>query len=146
MTSTSGTKPMVVKSKRGGRRPGAGRPPGAKNKKPPAPKRAVGKKVFDKNSENGLPSQKIIDIIDRCKSTNVKSLKYGNLEIEFTGNSVPITEFNQTASTNPETAPKAVAADKELTEDTRLAQLMMDDPPAFEQEVIDSHLGWTADA
>ena len=50
MTSTSGTKPMVVKSKRGGRRPGAGRPPGAKNKKPPAPKRAVGKKVFDKNS------------------------------------------------------------------------------------------------
>ena len=98
---------MEAKSKglHGGARPGAGRKA--------------------KIQDEALSIQKILDIIGVCKSTNIKSLKYGPLEVEF-HESLP-----SPASTSSEN-------DEEVKEEARLAQLMIDDPAGYEQEVIDS--------
>ena len=77
-----------------------------------------------KNQDESLSIQKILDIIKTCSSTNVKALKYGPLEVEF--HEKPTYDSAQSAS------------EQEDKEETRLTQLMIDDPSGFEQEVMDS--------
>lgn len=89
-----------------------------------------------KTLDNILPSDRIIDIINICKLSNIKNLKYGPLEIEF------ISSQNQTAAaaTDPVKKMFSQMANDDL-EELRVSQLMIDDPTAFEQEIIDSHTG-----
>ena len=148
-----GTK-KKVSSGRGGYRPGAGRPKGSKNKKTleaEAVQQVITTgKVTDKKSEsaveklvnNILPSDKIVDIINVCKSSNIKSLEYGNLKLEFISNPSESPQTTIPLVHDPE-PPKRMFAevDEEEFEDLRLSQLMIDDPAAFEQEIIDSHTG-----
>jgi len=111
---------MDEKLKHGGSRTGAGRP--------------------RKIKTDILSVAKIIDIIDVCKSTNIKSLKYGPLELEFCEVSAA---YGETRPFDVETVQSTDDEDttKTLEEDARLTQLMIDDPAGFEQEVIDSK-GW----
>ena len=128
---------------RGGARPGAGRPKKAGVKKIKARGKVL-KKSSEKINQSDSHNEKIVDIIDICSKSSVKRLKYGHLEIEF--NSIPTPEVDAPEKVSAAPEPEhqmEVSDDRELTEDTRLAQLMMDDPSAFEQEVIDSHTGWS---
>ena len=153
--STNGTTSTETRKKkpsgRGGYRPGAGRPKGAKNKKTLAAEAieqvlARGKlrnitPTEDKVVQDVLPSDKIVDIIRVCKSSNIKSLKYGNLEIEFISNpeSPEATPISVQDHEPPE--PMIAKVDEEVEEELRMEQLMIDDPVAFEQQIIDSHTG-----
>ena len=101
-------------AKHGGARAGAGRP----------------RKIQDE----ALSIQKILDIIKVCSSTDIKSLKYGPLEVEFHQKSGSLSA--------PGLTPDSVSEDRE---DARLTQLMIDDPAGFEQEVMDSQ-GWSENA
>jgi hypothetical protein len=53
------------------------------------------------------------------------------------------TSFDQPIESPPEPSepPVKTADQKELLEEMRVAQLMIDDPEAFEQEMIDSQIG-----
>lgn len=139
----SGTPVTEVKKGPGGYRHGAGRPVGSKNQTSEVivVKGRVVSDSTDRVVDNILPSGKIIDIINICKSSNIKNLKYGNLEIEFISNPAPIAEVPKTAAA-PDPVKKMFSQhdDTEL-EDLRMNQLMIDDPAAFEQEIIDSHIG-----
>lgn len=103
-------------------------------------------------------ASEICAIIRASHHNGVSSLKLGALHVEFqkapeprrnvpAGASQP--EAGETAAgvegpfvvgDNAETVPQAPLSeeDKELLEDARLAQLMTDNPEAYEQEIIDA--------
>ena len=98
-----------------------------------------------KSKDNDLSADKIIDIINICNSNNVRNFKYGPLEITFSDSASgcacvgKVNRLPEVADPSPE--PASIHVTEEEREDIRLAQLMIDDPQAFEQEVIDSHTG-----
>lgn len=95
----------------------------------------------------------LCDIIESCSKGGVTELKFGNIEIRFgvrpgqmitsaysaptdIGVLQPITN-NYTASQDSGQNP---TFDRDLLEDLRTSQLMIDDPHGFEREVVNSHL------
>lgn len=103
-----------------------------------------------------VQAKEICAILEACRFSNVKSLKWGDLEIEF--HSSGIQERETIESSMPSTEEAARAEDsqtdssdfsnpnaltpeaKELLEEMHMAQLMTDDPVAYEQMQIDAHL------
>ena len=103
----------------------------------------------------GLSAADICAIIDACAKSRVSSLTYAGLEIKFDVAAttdrnpleyVPVDqpEGGETPSGGSQGAATQAKVhlsedDKTLMEELRLAQLMTDDPLAYEQEMIDSH-------
>ena len=78
----------------------------------------------------------ILGIIERCQILGVSKLKMDGFEVEFFlertqeyGNFVSHETIEEENNT-----PKAI--DKQLLEEIRLSQLMIDDPMGFEREII----------
>lgn len=86
---------------------------------------------------NKLTTEEICVIIDACSKANVLAFEFGGLKIQFQDPLVPpIMQL-------PDITPAKIALsseDRALLEDARLAQLMTDDPLAYEQEMIDQQL------
>jgi hypothetical protein len=127
----NGTTTMVLrkKSSRGGAREGAGRPSGTRNKL---------KKRID--FDNDISYNNIIDIITKCREGGVRNFKCGNLEIEFSSaseieNQKKI-QFNSAATEIDE----KIGEDETQDDNCRIAQMLIDDPTGFEQEIVDSHI------
>ena len=107
-----------------------------------------------------LTAADICVIIDACSKNRVKSLAYSGLNIEFDAPTpdlwrntaaveVDQPEGGETPSGGsylarplPVTAQTMQMSDEDLTlmEEMRLAQLMTDNPMAYEQEMIDAHV------
>lgn len=113
-----------------------------------------------KPTETSSPfsASEICAILESCHKNGVTSLKLGALQVEFyqvpqlRGN-VPAgasqladeetfvdTEGQFEVAESPQVIQKAELSDedKALLEESRLAQLMTDDPAAYEQEMIDA--------
>lgn len=95
--------------------------------------------------------ESISSIIEACAKCGVMSLKWHDLEVTFavpgqpvTAYDLPKTTFDGYASPASEQElavdPRVSTVDKELLEDMRRSQLMIDDPLSYEQEVIDAHI------
>lgn len=96
----------------------------------------------------------ICRIIETCAKLGVSTLKWGDLEVKFTSpsleyvgqeepldlskNFTPLTEPHESVSHDGTN--KSVLIDKALLEDIELSQLMLDDPMAFEQQMVDAEL------
>lgn len=89
--------------------------------------------------------------IIKCGAVNgVARLTIGDFQVNYyhppaaslgpqvTADPPNVTEFP--APPASEQPPEVTIADPELLEDLRMSQLMISDPLAFEQEIIDSHL------
>jgi len=100
-----------------------------------------------------LTSSEICAILDACSKNKVKTLKYGRLEVDFDLSLVPASLSEGFASHVVEEAallhPPSESLEGEyarteegisLLEELRRAQLMTDDPLAYEQEMIDANL------
>lgn len=91
----------------------------------------------------GFKVDEILSIIERCDSHNVSELKLGAFELKFkTGykENVSLPNFIQ-HSNLPDSDAKFETpspVDKELLEDVRLSQLMIDDPFGFEKELLNA--------
>ena len=101
--------------------------------------------------EKSLNATEICAIIRASYKCNVKKLRIKDFEVEFEtspgqsnaaevfvnqpkGNAIPVAEHVLMDDVEPFTP------DRELLEDMRLAQLMTDNPVAYEQEMIDANL------
>jgi hypothetical protein len=85
-----------------------------------------------------LPVKEICEILKVAQNTNVTSLKFGDLEISFNRIAEAPAKIHQTdLSPASENSLKEVTRD--LLEEAEDAQLLLDDPAAFEQRMIDSH-------
>jgi len=101
-----------------------------------------------------LSAKDLCRIIEAGARFNLKSLKMGAVELEFADRGrLAIEDLPKTYQydlPSPESAgapnetkqePKASIMESQLLEDARVSQLMVDDPVAFEQEMIDGFLG-----
>lgn len=86
-------------------------------------------------------SSGIVSIINACHSNEVAEFSYNGLRIRFKGltendglQKTTFTIASQPESVAPVETPSPV--DKELLEDVRLSQLMIDDPFGFEREIL----------
>ncbi len=98
---------------------------------------------------DGLTSASICSILNACAKANVASLTFGDLHVAFYNEASQLGR-NQLASVDQpwggetplgsgtEQPLVMTAEDQELREDMRLAQLMTDNPVAYEQEMIDA--------
>ncbi len=91
-------------------------------------------------------------ILDACAKAGVATLKCGDIEVTFQ-TSAPFVQYpdyelpSQGGLTIPDSftasqvseQPRIETVDKDLLEDMRRAQLMIDDPLSFEQEMIDEY-------
>jgi hypothetical protein len=118
MQTSMNTMNPMAKSKRGGWRPGAGRP----------------RKILP-GEENSLQIHKIREIIDLCQAKGVSKLKLNGVELEFF-------QRDNSISSSPMSVKERQmdVADQEAFEEMALTQQMIDDPSSFEQHIIDSHL------
>lgn len=107
-----------------------------------------------KPGEIAFPLDKLPAILEACQKSGVAVLKFGDLEVSF--HPLPAAPLfadtlgatSQVALPDPYRFPASPASeqtriepvDPELLEDMRRAQLMIDDPMAFEQEMVDEHL------
>lgn len=75
---------------------------------------------------------KLLGIINECRKLGVSKIKTPEFEVEF------FLERSQEVINlvDPNEIKKPVSIDKELLNDVRLSQLMIDDPFGFESEVI----------
>ncbi len=99
-----------------------------------------------------LNATEICAIIKASYKYNVRKLRVGDFECEFETlssrgnaervfvNQRPGEETPVAANVQSETEATPFVPDRELMEDLRLAQLMTDDPVAYEQEMIDANL------
>lgn len=75
---------------------------------------------------------KLLGIIDECRKLGVSKIKTSDFEVEFfLERSQEVGNFTDS---NEIKTPTAI--DKELLNDVRLSQLMIDDPFGFEREVL----------
>jgi len=100
----------------------------------------------------------ICRIIEVSARAGVAKLKFGDVEVEFTPIApdlgyhakVDPSQYITSEMATPDSEQKSgmTISDRELLEDMRRSQLMIDDPMAFEQEMIDLQLthGERADA
>lgn len=88
----------------------------------------------------GFNLDEILSIIERCDSHNVSELRLGTFEIKFkSGYKENVSLPNFTVYQTPDSETKIESpspVDKELLEDVRLSQLMIDDPFGFELEIM----------
>lgn len=98
-----------------------------------------------KSREKCCRASDICAIIEACTKAGVVSLKWRDLEVTFqvpglsATTDLPKTYMPEFAP--PESGQASIAmVDKDLLDDMRRSQLLLDDPAGFEQEVIDSHL------
>lgn len=90
--------------------------------------------------------EKLSDIIRVCRENGVAEMTWGNITLRFmvdqnTQGRVISTD-NQLQRTGAEGPPRPVMTpeQRQLISDYQQAQLMIDDPEAFEQSMIDSQL------
>lgn len=77
---------------------------------------------------------KLLGIIDECRKLGVSRIKTAEFEVEFfLERSQEVGDF--TDFSEPK---KPTAIDKELLNDVRLSQLMIDDPFEYEREVLNA--------
>lgn len=103
-----------------------------------------------KSSKKATAATEVCAIIGACRTAGVSSLKWRDLEIVFAQQGpeapadLPKTDVYEYAppesGQGPQVDDTIATVDKDLLEDMRRSQLMIDDPASFEQEVIDSHL------
>lgn len=105
----------------------------------------------EKSRKKTTPGVDICAILEVCAKAGVARLKYGDLEVSFAVPGQPVMAFDLPKTTFDGFAPQASgqvltvddkigAVDKDLLDDMRRSQLMIDDPASFEQEVIENHL------
>lgn len=93
----------------------------------------------------------ITAILETCLKTGVTSLKWRDLEVSFFVPGQPVMAYDLPKTTFDGYAPQASeqelsrdsaigTVDKELLDDMRRSQLLIDDPLGFEQEIIDAHM------
>lgn len=94
----------------------------------------------------GFKPADICRIIEACSKFSVSEIRFSGFEIKFKELGLPaivdppktITRnFSHQASETDTVDPKIGMLDEQLMEDMRRAQLMIDDPLAYEQEIID---------
>jgi hypothetical protein len=91
-------------------------------------------------------------ILEACKKAEVSTLKCGDIEVTFRSPTALVHTTGYLATddltTLPSTftnyspvseQPKIETVDRDLLEDMRRSQLMIDDPMSFEQEMIDEY-------
>lgn len=119
-------------------------------------------RILPKSVQSGMKHTEVdniplCDIIDACAKGGVTELKFGNIEIKFSVDprrfvdqitlpyNAPVDigalKFN-TSGTNQasQDSGQNPTFDRDLLEDLRTSQLMIDDPHGFEREVVNSHL------
>ena len=90
-------------------------------------------------------------ILDACRKAGVVTLKCGELEVSFASPEIITNELGAASQAPLSTPAQTIAQqasgeatlepiDRELLEEMRQSQLLIEDPLAFEQEVIDRHL------
>ena len=102
------------------------------------------------NRVNSSLLERLPAILEACRKSGVVTLKCGDLEVNFaspgaflveSGVTAPFTLPNLDAPARQDSEPmKTEPLDQDLLEQMRRSQLMIDDPLAFEQEVIDGHI------
>ena len=107
-----------------------------------------------KTSRRRNPSQRLDlpSILEACAKAGVATLKFGDIEVTFKTPShlVHHTDYESPSQgdlTIPENfsaspvseQPRIETIDRDLLEDMRRSQLMIDDPLSFEQEMIDEY-------
>lgn len=76
----------------------------------------------------------LLDIIEGCRKLGVSRIKTYDFEVEFfLERSLEVGRFE---AVDDPIAPKPI--DKELLDDMRLSQLMIDDPFGFEKEILNA--------
>ena len=101
----------------------------------------------------GVDNLNLCAIISACAKGGVSELKFGVVEVRFFNpTSTPthdtpamaigaVTQFQEISATPESGRPTSVNSfDRELLDDLRLSQLMIDDPQGFEREIVNSHL------
>jgi hypothetical protein len=77
---------------------------------------------------------KLLGIIEGCRKLGVSKIKTPDFEVEFfLERSQEVGNFEEADELKP---PRGI--DKELLEDVRMSQLMIDDPFGFEREVLNA--------
>jgi hypothetical protein len=93
-------------------------------------------------------------IIAACAKGGVSELKFGGVEVKFFNASTPVHDplptaisavptWNDLPAAQDSRQPvvkNAHAFDRDLLEDLRMSQLLIDDPHGFEREIVNSHL------
>jgi hypothetical protein len=77
---------------------------------------------------------KLLGIINECRKLGVSKIKTSEFEVEFfLERSQEVGDF-----TDANEIKKPTSIDKELMDDVRMSQLMIDDPFGFEREVLNA--------
>ena len=102
------------------------------------------------SDKNTFSAADLCKILLAAGESGVKRLKMGDLEVDFVEKGPNIDQ--NTPFLGAENVPKSAISsgtmdtlDPELMEDMRVAQLMIDDPVAYEQEIIDAHISGVAE-
>lgn len=115
-----------------------------------------GAMTVEKSRKKATPPVDICAILEACAKAGVAKLKYGDLEVVFAVPGQPVMAYDLPKTTFDGFAPQAsgqelavgdelATVNKDLLEDMRRSQLMIDDPASFEQEVIHNHLNGVAE-
>lgn len=114
-------------------------------------------KLLNGTDSTRVQAKEICAILEACRFSGVKSLKWGDLDIEFHSlrdqervvlaeSPIPSAEEAARLEDSQDTSldfsnPNASTPEaKALMEEMHMAQLMTDDPVAYEQMQIDAHL------
>jgi len=83
-------------------------------------------------------------MIEVCAKFGARTLVYGDLRVEFGPETGTLANFHHTEPSPDVNTPSATKeftlADKDLLEEIRREQLMLDSPLDYENEVIEQHL------
>lgn len=110
-----------------------------------------------------MGADEIVKIIEACGRNGVSNITFDNISINFmvesnpnnsvVSSQVPLTQTVQgqasTVPSGPSLQPRQLmmtAEEKLVLDEIRLGQLMIDDPDAYEQHMIDTHLERERDA
>jgi len=95
----------------------------------------------------GLQGKEICNIIKACANARVKKLKIGDFEVDFLGEGtqptfagMPTTEPPKLGTVEEPRQLELSESDKQVFEDLEDAQMMIEDPEGYEQQIIDSHI------
>lgn len=101
-------------------------------------------------SADNCLSRDICDIIKTCAQSGVASLKWGDFHVSFAFPSQPVIVdlpkttadgfASQASEQELSVDSKLSTVDRELLEDMARAQLIIDDPLAYEQAMVDAQL------
>jgi hypothetical protein len=102
-------------------------------------KKTSGKTLGTKSQRGTKPTEtgkryKLLGIINECRKLGVSKIKTSEFEVEFFLERSQ--EFGNFVNDNEMKSPTAI--DRELLNDVRLSQLMIDDPFEFEREILNA--------